>query len=214
MQREAPPRLPLGFGRGARGGHRGRRQSRQLLLFGQHQFIRIGRVEHVFGKLGGQLGQRHVDFLEPRLARRIELRAVPLEGVHGLGEEPLHRSRQRPRLPRRRVPLDRVPQSLIQGQARIERAHLGLHGIKSRAQRRSGRDAFQVPDHVHRVIQALRHHVQRVQRPLARNGLIQPPCGVGQQFIDGRLDVRGFNLIERNAERNFKQRVHTLPISA
>ena len=29
-----------------------------------------------------------------------------------------------------------------------------------------------------------------------------------------RLDVRGFNLIEWNAEGNFKQRVHTLQISA
>ena len=74
----------------------------------------------------------HVDFLEPGFARRIQLRAMPLERVDGLGEKPPHRARKRTSLIGGGVALDRLPQTFIQRKTGIKRAGFGLNGVIAR----------------------------------------------------------------------------------
>ena len=204
MQGEAPTGLVLRFGGGARGGHRGGRQSGQLLFVFDKQIVGVSRIQHVLRKLGGHLGERDVDFLEPGFAFRRQVRTVALERIDGLGEVAFHRAGQRPGLSGYGIALDRLPQTLIERQAGVECTHLGLDRIERRTQLRRGGDTLQMPDHVHCVLQTLGHGVQREQRLRTGDGFVEAARRIRQQFVDRGLDLRGLDFVEGYTKGNFK----------
>ena len=42
------------------------------------------------------------------------------------------------------------------------------------------------------------------------DGLIKALLGVGEQLVDGRLDVGGLDFVKGNAEGDLKERIHLL----
>ena len=87
-----------------------------------------------------------------------------LKDVDGLGEIAVHGAGERVGFLGGGVALDGVPQCFIQDEAGIERADLGLDGVVGGAQLGRGGDAFQMPDHAHRVVELFGHGVEGVQR--------------------------------------------------
>ena len=101
---------------------------------------------------------------------------------------------------------DRLPQACVQGNARVELAGDGLHGVVGSPQFRVRGHPFQVPDQAHGVIQAFGERVQFQERVLERARAVvlgqrlAPRLGAADQRLDGRHDMFGADPVERNPE--------------
>ena len=60
----------------------------------------------------------------------------------------------------------------------------------------------------HRVFEILGHGVEGAERLRAVDGFVEAVLGADEQLVDGRFDLRGLDLVEGDAKRNFKKRVH------
>jgi hypothetical protein len=86
------------------------------------------------------------------------------------------------------VSFDGMPQAGVQRNSGIKTAYLGLRGVEGGTQRRVRGDRFQVPDHTHRVIQAIGHRIQLHERSIESQGRrqraaakdVQTRTGVGK----------------------------------
>jgi hypothetical protein len=166
VQREPPARHAFALGTLPRRPDRAFRQARQASLAVDDQIERVGGVQHVLGELGGQRAQLHVDGRQPRLSRGVQIRAVPPEIVHRLGQEPPPRPRQAARFLGRGVALQHLPQPLVERDARMQLAHLGLHLVDRRAQVRMGGNRLQMLHNRHGPVQRFGQLVERPHRVL------------------------------------------------
>jgi hypothetical protein len=114
-------------------------------------------------------------------------------------------SRKRGRLGRGGERLEGAPHARGEGDAAVERAHLGLHGVEGRAQLGRALHGLEVGDHGHRQLQALGDPFERVQGVGEGAGLaavrrshegVQPGAGVGEQRAHAGLDVLAADAVE------------------
>ena len=213
LQRKSPAGGALPCGALARRLDRALRQARQPGLLRDDQFERVGGVEHVLGELRGGGAQLNVDRGQPRLARGVELCAVAAEIVERFGEETEPRALEPACLVRGGITLQRLPQPLVERNAGVEPAHLGLDRIHGRAQIGGGGDRLKMLHDGHGAVERLGQFVERLHRVLE----IRRGCGCGEpseafarileQRRDGRLDVDGLDTVKRDGGFQMQQRV-------
>ncbi len=124
----------------------------------------------MLGEANGLLCEFDVNLGDAFLACGIEFRAMTPKTLDRLIQEPFARSSQILGFVGLGIGFDGLPQLLVQRQRGVEGTDLGLHGIVGRAQRRSGRDRFQVPDDPHAEVQGLGQLVEDLHRVLEGPG--------------------------------------------
>ena len=141
----------------------------------------------------------------------VQVGAVAAEGVDGFVEITPAHSGEGGRLPGAGIGPDCRPKGSVQRNARIEGAHLRLHGVEGGAQFRVGGHGLEVPHHAHGVIERLGDVVQRAHGVF--EGTLARKSGDGfdsgaraaQQFGCGGPHVFGMDFVERDPESNRKK---------
>jgi len=210
LQGESPALAAFALGALPGGLQRAHGQPGEALAVSDHELIGIGRIEDVFGELGGEPGQLHVDLLEAFLAGGVQVGAVAAEIVDGLLQEASPDPRERPRLTGGGIALDIVPQTGIERDAGVEGAHRRLHRIVGGAQLGIGGHRFQVAHHGHGAVEGFGEAVARRQgvlvcpRSLIGGQDLEPGTRFFQQALDGGFHVGSLNPIKRYAKSLFQ----------